>query len=207
MTGPWRLPGRRRVSVRPSIATGGFAYAALLIVLAGMALGALQVTESIRVARQREAEHQLLFVGRQYRVAIARYTARDAGPLRGPPRTLGDLLSDTRLPVPTHDLRRLYPDPMTGRVDWDLVRDARGGIVGVRSRSRKVPLQTARFAAEEAGFAKARTYADWVFAPNPANVPSSTSAAGRPEARSASPKNGEPAALMPARPPSSDPYP
>jgi len=143
----------------------GFAYVALLIVLAGLALGALRVAESTRVARQREAEQQLLFAGRQYRAAIARYTARAAGPLRGPPRTLSDLLKDERVPVPENDLRRLYPDPMTGRADWELLRDAKGGIVGVRSRSRKVPLQTAGFHAEEADFARAKTYADWVFAP------------------------------------------
>jgi len=144
---------------------GGFAYVALLIVLAGVALGALRVTESTRTARQREAEQQLLFAGRQYRAAIARYTARDAGPLRGPPRALSDLLKDERVPVPQHDLRRLYPDPMTGRVDWEILRDAKGGIVGVRSRSRRVPLQTAGFRAEEEGFARAKTYAEWVFAP------------------------------------------
>lgn len=143
----------------------GFAYVALLLVLAGLALGALRVAESTRVARQREAEQQLLFAGRQYRAAIARYTARDAGALRGPPKSLNDLLTDNRVPVPEHDLRRLYADPMTGRVDWEVLRDAKGGIVGVRSRSRGVPLQTRGFAGEEAGFAQAKTYADWVFAP------------------------------------------
>lgn len=151
------------------VAPSGFAYVALLIVLAGLALGALRVAESTRVARQREAEQQLLFAGRQYRAAIARYTARDAGPLRGPPRTLSDLLTDERVPVPQHDLRRLYPDPMTGRVDWEVLRDAKGGIVGVRSRSRKAPLQARGFRAEEANFARAKTYADWVFSPAPGN--------------------------------------
>jgi len=151
--------------VQGPVVSGGFAYVALLMVLAGVALGALRVTESTRIARQREAEQQLLFAGRQYRAAIARYTARDAGPLKGAPRSLDDLLTDRRVPEPQHDLRRLYIDPMTGRVDWEILRDAKGGIVGVRSRSRKVPLQTAGFRAEEADFARAKSYADWVFAP------------------------------------------
>jgi type II secretory pathway pseudopilin PulG len=148
----------------------GFAYVALLLVLAGLALGALRVAESTRVASQREAEQQLLFAGRQYRAAIARYTMRDAGALRGPPRTLHDLLTDERVPVPEHDLRRLYADPMTGRVDWEVLRDGKGGIVGVRSRSRGVPLQTRGFAGEEASFAQAKNYGGWVFSPTPSSV-------------------------------------
>jgi type II secretory pathway pseudopilin PulG len=67
----------------PGAAARGFAYVALLLVLAGVALSALQVTESTRLARQREAERQLLFAGRQYRDAIDRYTRRDAGALKG----------------------------------------------------------------------------------------------------------------------------
>lgn len=173
-------------AIRGPTVPAGFAYVALLIVLAGVALGALRVAESARVARQRESEQQLLFVGRQYRAAIARYTARDAGPLRGPPRTLGDLLTDERIPVPEHDLRRLYADPMTGRVDWELLRDAKGGIVGVRSRSRRAPLQTAGFRAEEADFARAKTYADWVFAAATSKAepaPSAPGPAARPTTR------------------------
>lgn len=163
-------------AARAKPGSGGFAYVALLIIVAGVALGALKATESARMTRQREAEQQLLFAGRQYRDAIEAYTRRDVGALRGAPRSLQDLLVDARGPVPIHFLRRLYPDPMTGRADWELLRDAKGGIVGVRSRSRRVPLQTSGFRAEEAQFARARTYADWVFAPVPANAPAGPTA-------------------------------
>lgn len=180
-----RVPPRR-TAVRGAFApapTGrrrGFAYVALLLVLAGLALGALRVTESARVSRQREAERQLLFVGRQYREAIARYTARGAGALSGPPKKLDDLLTDKRLPVPAHDLRRLFPDPMTGRADWEVLRDASGGIVGVRSRSRGKPLQRQGFDPEETGFAGAASYAEWTFTATPGATPGAGTATPKP---------------------------
>lgn len=160
----------------PGAAVRGFAYVALLLVLAGVALSALQVTESTRLARQREAERQLLFAGRQYRDAIDRYTRRDAGALKGAPKQLADLLTDRRMPEPVHDLRRLYPDPLTGRADWEVLRDAKGGIVGVRSRSLAAPLQTRGFDAADAGFAGAKSYRDWVFGV-PAGAPAKAPAA------------------------------
>ncbi|MBU3694487.1 MAG: type II secretion system protein [Rhodocyclaceae bacterium] len=160
-----------------SRARAGFAYVALLVVLAGSALGALRVAESGRMARQREAEQQLLFVGREYRQAIERYTNRDAGALRGPPKRLEDLLADKRGPQPEYHLRRLYPDPMTGSADWQVLRNAAGGIVGVRSRSRLQPLQRDGFADEETDFDQAKTYADWVFGLKPGKSASPADAA------------------------------
>jgi hypothetical protein len=57
-----------------------------------------------------------------------------AGKSQPLPRSLEDLLEDTRLPMPVPHLRRVYPDPMTGEIDWVLVQGT-GGIMGVHSRS------------------------------------------------------------------------
>ena len=151
----------------------GLAYVALLVILAGVALLALQVAESARLTQQREAEAQLLFAGRQYRNAIERFTNRDVGALRGPPQRLEDLLEDGRGPVAQRHIRRLYPDPLSGRADWDLLRDARGGLVGVRSRSRQTPLRKTGFERQEADFARAQTYADWRFTVQPVTAATS----------------------------------
>ena len=171
------MGGRRQLRQRPP--NPGLAYVALLIALAGLALMALRVAESGRMARQREAEAQLLFVGRQYRDAIERFTNRDVGALRGAPRRLEDLLEDGRGPLVQRHIRRLYPDPMSGRADWEVLRDASGGIVGVRSRSRQAPIRTLGFERQEADFSRARAYSEWRFTVRP-TVPSSAGASNRP---------------------------
>ncbi len=143
-----------------SCSRSGFAYIAVLLLLAGLGFGALQVAENSRTTVQREAEAQLLFAGRQYRSAIEAYMARPPG---AAPRRLEDLLDDRRSGEPVRHLRRLYPDPFTGAADWQLVRDATGGVMGVHSRSRVVPLQRRGFAASEASFASAAAVGDWHF--------------------------------------------
>ncbi|WP_231408850.1 type II secretion system protein [Ralstonia solanacearum] len=123
---------------------------ASIALLAGMDVWALQ--------RQRQQEEALLFVGNQYRQAIERYYL--AG--RSLPMSIDDLIDDKRFPVPLHHLRRAYADPLTGRNDWELLRDGTG-IYGIHSRSDGVPIQRANFSARYAFFANAQTYADWQF--------------------------------------------
>jgi hypothetical protein len=179
---------------------GGFAYIALLIMLVGIALTALSVAETSRHVRQREAEAQLLFAGRQYREAIERFTNRDVGALRGPPRRLEDLLEDTRGPVVQRHIRRLYIDPLSGRADWALLRDARGGLIGVHSRSLRVPLRRTGFERQEADFSRARNYSEWRFTVRPATGSTGASnppgiAPGALPSGAASPQPGEEADL------------
>ncbi len=123
---------------------------ASIALLAGMDVWALQ--------RQRQQEEALLFVGNQYRQAIERYYL--AG--RSLPMSIDDLIDDKRFPAPLHHLRRAYPDPITGRNDWELLRDGTG-IYGIRSKSDGVPIQRANFPGRYAFFANAQTYADWQF--------------------------------------------
>ncbi|MEO8417872.1 MAG: type II secretion system protein [Methylophilaceae bacterium] len=129
----------------------GFAYVALLCVLAGIVLMLGITTEQIEHAAQRDREEQLLFVGNQFRQAIASYYEKSPG-AKQYPRKLEELLQDNRFPKPVRHLRRIYADPMrTGivradardnRADWQLVRNSQGGIVGIYSRSSLPPIRT-----------------------------------------------------------------
>ena len=142
---------------------GGFIYLGLLVVvmIMGAALastGALYSHEA-----QREKERELIFVGHQFRQAIASYYRHSPG-TNAYPRTLDDLVEDKRFPMPQHHLRRIYLDPLTGKADWKLVGTPDGaGIMGVYSPSQKAPVKTANFDAADAAFKQAKKYADWQF--------------------------------------------
>ncbi|AMP69710.1 type II secretion system protein [Ralstonia solanacearum] len=123
---------------------------ASIALLAGLDVWALQ--------RQRQQEEELLFVGNQYRQAIERYYLTG----RSLPTSIDDLIDDKRFPVPLHHLRRAYPDPITGRNDWQFLRDGTG-IYGVRSNADGVPIKHANFPLRYASFVTAQTYAEWQF--------------------------------------------
>ncbi len=154
----------RRTSPRRA---AGFTYLSILFIVAIMGAGLALVSEVWHTAAMRDKEAELLFVGDQYRKAIERYYLAGRNQY---PRTLEALLEDPRLPGTERYLRKLYPDPMTGK-DWVLVRSADDGIMGVRSASAEQPFKAANFRPREAGFAGARTYSDWAFVFTPAQAP------------------------------------
>ncbi len=138
----------------------GFTYVGLLIAVAIMGLLLTVVGRVWKTTEQREREAQLLWIGQQYRLAIASYYAHG----RGFPGALTDLVQDERFPIPQHHLRRLYPDPMTGKADWTPVLTADGqGIMGVASSSNGVPIKRKGFDVTEAGFEDAECYCAWQF--------------------------------------------
>ena len=138
---------------------GGFTYLGLLFAIAvlGITLASAGVLWSTQIRREKEAE--LMWVGDQYRAAIARYASSG-----GYPTALEDLVNDPRSPQPRHYLRKLYPDPMTGSADWQVVLGPSGTIIGVASTSQDKPIKVANFPARYVEFEKAETYADWKFA-------------------------------------------
>jgi type II secretory pathway pseudopilin PulG len=158
----------------------GFSYLTILIVVAIMGVGLALAGEVWHTAALRDREAALLHVGEQYRRAIERYYL--AGP-RQYPRSLADLLRDSRTPGVERYLRRLYPDPMTNSDDWGIVKAPDGGIVGVHSRAEGKPIKAANFPPALAGFEGARQYADWKFvfvpADQPAAQPGGSRSAGR----------------------------
>lgn len=126
-------------------------------------LGATALVELQRTQSQRAKEEELLFAGDQFRRAIKSYYSTVA-PGKGQtlPRSLEDLLEDTRFPVPVRHLRRIYADPMTGKPDWVLVPGA-GGIIGVHSHSTANTFKKAEFSVQNQQLQGKETYADWVF--------------------------------------------
>jgi len=139
----------------------GFTYLMVLFAVAlfGIALAAAGSVWSTTARRDRES--QLLFAGDAIRAAIASYYA--AGPAHQLPRELADLVQDERAPLVRRHLRRVYADPMTGRADWELLRDPDGGIYGVRSTSALEPIKRANFPDADAEFNGATCYCDWRF--------------------------------------------
>jgi type II secretory pathway pseudopilin PulG len=146
----------------------GFTYLGVLalVVLLGLFLSA--AGELASTAARRERETQLLWAGKQYRLAIGRYFNQR----RGYPQTLDELLGAAPdSPLQVRYLRSLYPDPMTNRPDWTLLQAPGGGIMGVASSSKQAPLKTGHFDAPEKDFENAAAYSDWKFVYQPGRVP------------------------------------
>lgn len=137
----------------------GFTYIGLLFAIAmlGIALASVGVVWSTQIRRDKEAE--LLWIGNQYRAAIGQYYAT-GGQF---PLTLADLLEDKRFPQVRRYLRRLFPDPMTGQMDWQLIAAPGAGIMGIASGSQGKPIKVAGFATRDASFQDAKCYCDWKF--------------------------------------------
>ena len=119
---------------------GGFTYLAILFVVMITGLGIASLSESWSHARQREKEAELLWVGNQFKQAIGLYYERSPGAVKRYPEKLEDLLKDSRFIATQRYLRRIYADPITGKVDWDPIAAPGGGMMGVRSRSDKKPI-------------------------------------------------------------------
>ena len=144
-------------------AEAGYTYLLLLFGVAAMGLVTAVAAESWGTLAQRERENELLFAGNQYREALRRYYAAIPEAAQRYPAKLEDLLQDTRFAGTRRHLRQLYPDPMTGQVDWVLLRQG-ALIVGVHSRATGKPLKQNGFEKRDAEFAGAARYADWKFA-------------------------------------------
>ena len=153
---------RRNPNGARRIPSAGFTYVWLLFAVALAGVGLAAVGELASTAAKRDKEVELLFVGDQIARAIAVYRASSPGAPQYP-QTLEALLSDSRYPNLRRYLRRVYPDPMTGRADWGLVRGPGGGIVGVHSKSTARPLKTANFPKEYEAFAGVAAYSEWRF--------------------------------------------
>lgn len=153
---------------------------ALLMVLLAVTLLSLATLAPLRNEQQlmqRERERELLFIGDQFRRAIASYAAATPVGAARLPTDLSQLLEDKRFPAVRRHLRRVYADPFTGAADWTLLKH-QGAIVGVASRSTREPLKRDGFALADRAFAEAATYAGWRFMALPgAATPAATVAA------------------------------
>ena len=149
----------------------GFTYLSLLFFVAVLGVGLAATAVSWQSARQREKERELLFIGSEFRDAIALYYNRSPGAIKEFPRDLNDLIKDSRYPNIQRYLRRIYRDPMTGKVQWGMVAAPGGGIMGVYSLSKDVPIKKTGFIERQKGFSDANGYADWKFVYEPPMLP------------------------------------
>jgi hypothetical protein len=76
-------------------------------------------------------------------------------------------------------LRKLFPDPMTGK-PFLVIKGADGGVQGVASASDVAPLKVAGFRVRDAIFEGAQKYSEWKFihTPPPAAAPAKPAATG-----------------------------
>ena len=152
----------------------------VLVLVAVLGAGLAGIATVWHTASKREREAELLFVGDQFRKAIASYYDASQGNDKRYPQALDDLLEDKRLPVVKRHLRKVFVDPMTGDTEWGLVKVPGAGIIGVHSLSSDQPLKVAGFPAEYASFSLAKQYSDWVFASAPATPTTAVPAPGLP---------------------------
>ncbi len=152
----------------------GFSYIGVLLAVAivGIAMTAANRYWSTVIQREREAE--LIFRGDQIREAIKTYYENPPeGQIRQYPRTINDLLKDSRYPQTRRHLRRWYKTPFPDESDWAIVRDAGGRIKGVHSTHPGRPLKTGGFPKAYSAFNTAVSYADWKFIYIPEGISSS----------------------------------
>jgi type II secretory pathway pseudopilin PulG len=152
----------------------GFTYLTVLFIVAIMGVGLALAGHVWQTLKLRENEAELLHVGNEYRKAIERYYI--SGP-RQYPRELKDLLKDPRQPGTVRYLRKLYPDPVTGKDEWGLVKAPDGGVAGVFSTSEAKPLKSGGFAVRDKEFEGREKYSDWKFSYAPAIAPGAPPAA------------------------------
>jgi type II secretory pathway pseudopilin PulG len=112
---------------------GGFTYVGLLIAVAVLGVGLSAISEVWVTVVQRNKAEQARWAAQQFVRAIGSYYESSPGPKKFPPTT-EHLLQDPRLPVTRRHLRQLYVNPTTGQTDWEWIRDAQGGLRGVRVR-------------------------------------------------------------------------
>jgi type II secretory pathway pseudopilin PulG len=159
---------RAVTAVNGATTVSGFTYVGLLIFISlmGAALAGGGIIHHQQARRAKEKD--LLFIGEQFERAITAYFERSPGGAKRFPQALGDLLHDSRHPVPQRHLRRIYRDPMTAKAEWGLTRGPDNGITGVFSLSKETPIKTSGFPQKYADFNGSKTYAEWQFAYRPA---------------------------------------
>ena len=156
----------------------GFTYVAMLLIIAVMGTSLAAFGQLYSQAAQREKERELLFIGDQFRQAIAGYYNKSPG-AKVYPKKMEELLEDKRFPMPLHHLRKLFRDPMTGSTEWGLVEAPGGGFMGVYSRSEETPIKSANFSVNDKDFEGAEHYTKWVFIYSPGGLGSSIAPAAK----------------------------
>jgi type II secretory pathway pseudopilin PulG len=145
----------------------GFTYLTAMFAVAVAGLLLAGTGEIWSQSRQREKELELLFIGGQFRDAIALYYQRTPGMIKRYPESIDELLEDKRYLSMQRYLRKIYVDPFTGNRQWGLVPAPGGGVMGVYSLSGQAAIKTGNFALRDAGLEGGSRYSDWKFTYTP----------------------------------------
>jgi len=143
--------------------SSGFTYLGLIFIVALIGVTLAMAGTLWTFAKQRETERQLLFIGDQFRQAIGRYYERTPGTVKLYPQSFKDLLLDNRYVGTQRYLRKIYPDPISGDIDWGIVTAPTGGIMGVYSKSKLMPIKVGQFKYADHLFENTKHYSDWAF--------------------------------------------
>jgi len=145
----------------------GFTYlvAMFAVAIAGLLLAV--TSEVWSRSQQREKEKELLHVGGQFREAIGLYYQRTPGTVKRYPEKLEELLEDRRYLSLQRYLRKIYPDPITGKVQWGTIAAPGGGVMGVYSLSDGKPIKSGNFDEKDQSFSGGSRYSDWRFVYEP----------------------------------------
>lgn len=141
----------------------GFTYLLALFAAGAAALIAMKAVPVLETYEQREKEAELLFIGQQFRKAIASYYESTPGTLRRYPSSLEDLLLDRRFVQTKRHLRHIYHDPFTRQAEWGLIYAPDGRIQGVHSLYDGRPVKRGGFRTTDAELAGADSYQRWKF--------------------------------------------
>ena len=162
---------------RALLRQAGFTYLTVMFIIAILLGGLAIVGETWETSARREKEAELLFIGNQYRRAIGLYYLATPGPNKMYPRQIEDLLKDPRQPGTVRHLRKLFPDPLTGK-PFVVIKGADGGVQGVASTSDEAPLKVANFRVRDAIFEGAQKYSEWKFIHTPPAAPAAPAKPG-----------------------------
>lgn len=142
----------------------GFTYLGLLILVAIIGIASTATLQVGSLMQRRMAEEELLYIGMEYRKALLSYANATPAGQKHAPASLQDLVKDSRSPNPRRHLRRIYPDPITGKEEWGIIEAVDGsGIVGVYSLSDAKPIKVDNFDGDLKEFAGKTSYRDWRF--------------------------------------------
>lgn len=147
----------------PPRGEAGYTFAAMLILIVALALGAQATVVPTSTETRRAAEDELIHRGLAYARAIESYWRADPDDPAFPPG-LDALLDDPREDGRRH-IRRLV-DPVIAS-EWEVIRADGGGIAGVRPASDAGPFRQSGFPAGMTVPERATRYSDWEFVFDP----------------------------------------
>jgi len=150
---------------------GGFTFLGILLFVVLLGIASMATLGAADAIAQRAAEDELLQIGEEFNQAFLSYFNRSPAGVRHFPLELEELVRDPRFPGEVRHLRKIYPDPLSGRNEWGLVKSPQGEIIGVFSLAEGKPIRQIDLLADPAmlppqsapAAPPLKRYSEWVF--------------------------------------------